>query len=304
MNRKRLIKYLLCWFCVMATYSLTYAAKVEFPLIQSMSYFPYSNNALQEKGKLSWGIDVYYSNVYMFDEERTTLNDFETMSAAIGIRYGLRRGTTLELYYRHTAIFGGFLDKFIEDFHRAFNMPDNRRPDYPRDAVHYKYYDYFSYTSNENAASPLVAALLQEIYRSGHFSLKGRLSLGLPLSKKPGFSSDKPFLTGGLVMNYARRKFSLEWANYLSFYKKPTWLGDEDIHTSLFYSGLEAYLGRFIFGFTFRSSVFKTGDLASDGYQAYFGYKFTRFLEFIILEDFYPFDTTPDICFNIRLRFL
>lgn len=306
MKKYGFLKQLFCfsWLMIFVLNFNAYAVEVEFPLLQSMSYFPYSDNSLLKKGDFSGAVDLHYSNVYMFNHYKTILNDFETFSTTIGLRYGLWKGGTLELYFRHSAIFGGILDKVIDNFHRTFKLPDNNREEYPRFSVHYWFHDAFIYTGNQNAVSPPVVAFLKELHRSAHFSLKTRLALGLPLSKKPGFSSDKPFLSAGLVLNYTKGKFSLEASNYLSFFKQPSWLVDADIRTYLFFSNLEANIGRFILGFNFRSSVFKQDDMAHDAYQVYFGYRITRYLEFIIIEDFSPFDTTPDISFYTMIKFI
>jgi hypothetical protein len=305
MKKHGFLKQLCClsWLMVIVLNFNAYPVEVEFPLLQSMSYFPYSDNSLLKKGDFSGAVDLHYSNVFMFNHYKTTVNDFETFSTTIGLRYGLGQVGTLELYFRHSAIFGGILDKFIDDFHRTFNFPDNNRAEYPRFSVHYWFHDAFIYTGNQNAVSPLIVAFLKELYRSSFFSLKTRLALGLPLSKKPGFSSDKPFLSAGLVLNYTKGKFSLEASNYLSFFKQPSWLVDEDIRPHLFFSNLEANIGRFILGFNFRSSVFKLDDIAHNAYQCYLGYRITRYLEFIIIEDFSPFDTSPDISFYARIKF-
>jgi hypothetical protein len=306
MKKHGFLRQLCClsWLMAIVLPFNAYPVEVEFPLLQSMSYFPYSDNSLLKKGDFSGAVDLHYSNVYMFNYYKTTLNDFETFSTTIGLRYGLRKGVTLELYFRHSTIFGGVLDKFIDNFHRTFKLPDNNRAEYPRFSVHYWFHDSFIYTGNQNAVSPLVVAFLKELYRSSHFSLKTRLALGLPLSKKPGFSSDKPFLAAGLVVAYQKGRFSLEAANYLSFFKQPSWLVDADTRPYLFFSNLEANLGRFILGGNFRTSVFKQDDIAHNAYQGYLGYRITRYLEFIIIEDFSPFDTTPDISFYARIKFL
>ena len=306
MKKHGFLKKLCCfsWLIAAALTFNAYAVEVEFPLLQSMSYFPYSDNSLLKKGDFSGAVDFHYSNVFMFNHYKTTLNDFETFSTTIGLRYGLRKGGTLELYFRHSRIFGGIMDKFIDDFHDTFGFPDNNRAEYPRFSVHYWFHDSFEYREAQNVVSPLVVAFLKELHRSSYFSLKTRLALGLPLSKKPGLSSDKPFLSAGLVLNYTRGKFSLEAANYLSFFKQPSWLVESDTRDYLFFSNLEANIGRFVLGFNFRSSVFKEGDISHDGYQVYFGYRIARYLEFIIIEDFVPLDTTPDISFFIRIKFL
>ncbi|UCH93147.1 MAG: DUF3187 family protein [Candidatus Aminicenantes bacterium] len=305
MKKHGFLKQLCCFLCLLVVVLNfnAFPVEVEFPLVQSMSYFPYADNSLLKKGEFSGTVDLYYSNVYMFNHQRTTLNDFEFFSTTVGVRYGLWEGGTLELYYRHSMIFGGILDKLIEDFHQAFNFPDTNRDEYPRFSVHYRYYDGFFYTENQSAASPLILAFLKELYSSSHFSLKTRLSLGIPLSDKPGFSSGKSSFSAGMVIGFKKKWLTLEFSNYLSFFKKPSWLADEDIRSYLFFSNLEANLGRFILGFTFRTSVFKEDDIAHHAYQGYIGFKITRYLEFIIIEDFVPFDTTPDISFYVRIKF-
>lgn len=304
--RKQFIKknLLLIVCCLLLSALPLHPEEVEFPLLQSMSYFPYSDNWILEKGKFSAAVDLYYSNVYMFNHYRTMLNDFEVFSGTAGLRYGLWEGGTLELYYRHSVIFGGLLDKFIESFHRTFGLPDVNRAAYPRNSVNYRYKDYFSYTHSRGAHSPLILALLKRVYRSAHLSLNARLAVGLPLANVPGLSSGKPFLTAGLVTLYNRGKFSVEFSNYMTFLKKPTWLFDEDIYPGIFYSCLEVNFKRFISGFILRTSVFKEDDIAHDAYQVYIGYKIKKYLEFIIMEDFAPFDTTPDLSFLIRLKVL
>ena len=292
-------------FVLLLALALTVSAReVEFPLLQSISYFPYSDNSLLKKGELAGTVEMYYSNIFSFNLERPVFNDFEVFSATLGVRFGLWTGGTLELYCRQAVILGGILDRFIEDFHRTFHLPDDNRPEFPRNAVHYRYRDDFLYTGKQSGTSPLVLAFLKELYQTPVFSLKTRLAVGLPLAKKPGFSSDKAFLSVGLVIKYQRRRFSLELSNYLNLFKQPSWLADEDIRSSLFFSNLEANLGRFILGFNFRTSVFKGGDIAHNAYQTYFGYKITRYLEFGFLEDFSPFDTTPDISVYLRVKFL
>jgi hypothetical protein len=277
-----------------------YPREVEFPLVQSMSYFPYADNSLLEKGKYSLTLDCYYSNIFMSNHHRTTLNDFEVLGTTIGFRYGIIENGTLEFYYRHSFIFGGILDKLIEDFHRTFGLPDADRPLYPRNAVHYRFHDSFLYTGSQDGASHLTAAFLKPIYRSGRFAIKARAALGIPLSVKPGFSSGKLFVSAGVTASYKKKRFSLEFSNYLTLPGKPSWLPDTDIHPLMFFSQLEAGVGRWIGGFTLRTSVFKEDDAADNAYQAYIGFKIFKHLELIILEDFTPFNTTPDVSFNLR----
>jgi hypothetical protein len=268
-----------------------------------MICFPYSENSLLEKGRFSVVMDWYWSNDYVFNAGSSNMSDFEMLSGTIGFRYGITEDAALELYYRHSFIFGGILDKFIEDFHHTFGLPDANRPLYPRNSVHYRFGDSFFYNGSQNAASHLTAAFLKRIHESGRFSINARAAVGIPLSGKPGFGSGKPFFSAGMAVLYKKSWFSLEFSNYLGVLGKPSWLPKVDIRPVIFFSQLEAGAGRWIAGFTFRTSPFEKGDEAHNAYQVYLGYKIGKFVELVIMEDFYPFDTTPDISFNLRIKF-
>lgn len=315
MNLKSIKKrHCLVLFILVSVTSLQ-ARVMEFPLIQSMTFFPYAEQTLLEKEEISVSFNLNYSNVYMFErkgEETHTINDFEISSPTLAFRYGLFKGVTLEFYYRLSSVFGGQLDTFIENFHDSFNLPDNQRPQYPRDSVHFKYQDYFQYYQRKSFVSPLVFSLLAPVYRSPRFSVKTRIAIGIPLAELPGFVSDKPFLTTGLIMGFGGDKlapsgfphFSLDMSGYLSFFKQPQWLEGEDLSSQVFYSDIRLGLGRFIAGFSFRTSPFKRGDIANSAKQLYFGYRFGKSIELIILEDLAPFDTSPDISINLRIKLL
>jgi len=238
----------------------------------------------------------------MFNSSRTIFNDFESLGTQLSFRYGLSKRDTLEIHFRHVSIFGGFLDKFIEDFHRLFKFPDANRRLYPQFSTQYRYFDSFSYTRRQSTMLPIVVSYLKEIYSSPAFSLKTRAAVGIPIADKPGLSSSKIFVTAGLLTGFKTKNFSVDVGNYLSLVGRPKWIPKEDIGHFLLNSNIEAYWYRFIAGFSFRTSVFKRGDISHNGYQCFVGYRVTRFLEFIILEDFAPFDTTPDISFNIRVK--
>jgi Protein of unknown function (DUF3187) len=280
------------------------AADIEFPLLQSMSYFPYRDNDILAKGAYRTHLELHYSNIYTFNHYRTTFNDFESFSTTLDFRYGLTPGVTMEVFLRYGKIFGGVLDKPIEKFHSFFKLPDADRPDYPRNKVRYQFKDSFSYQESEASVSPLIIAFLKELFHNRHVSLKGRVAVGIPLSNKPGFSSNKPFYTGALVMNYHKKWFKLEFSNYLSLITQPTWLEGEEMRGHILLSRLQVNAFRFITGFVFRTSPFKEDDVSDNAYQIYIGYRITKNLELIFQEDFAPFNTTPDIGFNLRFRLL
>lgn len=285
------------------------AAEVEYPLLQSLVYFPYSENTLLNKGELQGTADFYYSNFYRFNHERTFFNDFESFSTVLGLRYGLTQNSTFECFIRHTVIFGGILDKFIEDFHNAFGLPDADRPIYPRN--HVKYYwrgidpgEGFEYFDSKSALTSLTVAYLVRLLDLQNWQLKTRLAVGVPLSNTPGFSSGKFSITAGFVMDYNKNWFTASFSNHVAIFGTPGWLEGVDMKKVIWYSRLETRAFRIIVGLNFRTSAFKESIMSSNAYQIYVGYRISNRLTFIFQEDFAPFDTTPDIGFNLRWRFL
>jgi len=282
----------------------TARAETEFPLIQAFAYYPYNDHRTLKKGTMSASIQLDYANVYQFDHLRAGINDFEVLSTVMGFRYGLGRGWTADLYLRHTALTGGGLDKFIEDFHRLFNLPDNNRQAYPRNRVIYKYKDRFLYQSGQGAMTHLTAAVQKELVKSPAWTVHGLAALGLPLSSAPGLSSGQPFITVGLKTSYQRNWFSAEISGYYTKLFVPSWLKGETLHNNMAVAQLELRAFGFIGGLSLRTSPFKSGDLAHNGYQGYLGFRIFRKLEFLIREDFATFDTTPDIQFSLRYKLL
>jgi hypothetical protein len=302
MKMKSLLKLSVCFLLLITAAAPTFSQDVEYPLIQSMCYFPYSDNSLLYQGEYTVGLTLRYSNVYMFNHYRTIINDFEMFSNTISIRYGLADFATAEVHWRWYSLFGGFLDGFVESFHKFFRLPHNARAEFPRNTIHYRHGDYFSYEEKDTAASPLVLAFLNNIYTAEHFSFKSRFSIGIPLSNKPGFSSKRPFLSAGLLFHYKKKGFSIDFSNYIAWMKKPDWLADEPMRRQVFYSLLEFHLHRFIGGLIFRSSPFIYDDTAHPAYQFYIGYQITPNLDILFFEDFGPFDTSPDLSFGLRMQ--
>lgn len=289
---------------LLAACSGLYAVDVEFPLVQSMAYFPYSDNHILAKRDFSLSLDMFYSNVYMYDYQRTTINDMETWSNIIGARYGFSNRLTIELYYRTMVVYGGVMDKLIVDFHKLFGMTEGGRKDYPRNHVNYRYKDIFSYDGNLFTQSPLVLGVVGNLYRAGNFTINGRTAVGLPLAPKPGFSSSKPFYTAGVILSYKKKKskFSIDFSNHISLFKKPAWPGNEDLRNYIFLSDLKVNYRRIFGGLGYRSTPFKTGDLSNNAYLIYIGFRFLKHFEFSMVEEFPPVDTTPDVSFNLKIR--
>jgi Protein of unknown function (DUF3187) len=282
------------------------ATDVEFPLIQSMTYFPYSNHNTLAKKELRLSLDIAVSNVYMYDFERTTINDMETISSTFGAAYGLTDRITLEFYFRMVLAYGGIMDKLIVDFHNLFNLTEGGRFDFPRNQVNYSYKDAFAHSGSPMAISPLVLGALTRLYEKNNFRLNGRLTMGLPITPKRGFTSSKPFFTAGLIGLYETKtkKLSASWANHFSIFGKPNWLADEDIKKWIFHSELRVDYKRLFAGMMLRTTPFKESDLGNNAYIIYLGVKIWKYFELALVEEFPPMDTTPDVSFNLRIKLL
>jgi len=283
-----------------------HAASVEFPLVQAMSYFPFFENKSLEKSDLTVAIRGYYSNIYSynFNGDESMINDFEMASIILAFRFGLFKKTVLEFFYRYFYVYGGFMDKSIEDFHDLFGLPSAGRENFPRNHVHYEYNDYYNYDSNMGSHSPFIFSALQHFFSSGTFNIYGRLFMGIPLKSKPGFVSDKLFYGTGLVLNYEKNDFSFGLASYISFFNKPEWLNGVDLNNSIFFSDIQIKFKRFLAGFVLKTSPIKEGNLSHNAHQVYVGYKISDNFEIGFIEDLTKFDTTPDICFYFRVKII
>jgi len=279
------------------------AKDVEFPLVQSFAYYPYSENDILSANKFSMCIDIYHSNIFTFHRDDNLMNDFELTSFTLGTRYGLTNSITLEVFIRYMTMNGGFLDGFIENFHSFFGLPTAYRPNYSRDIVSYYNNNYFSYSENTGTMSPVILSLLTNIFSEDNFNVKTRIALGIPLKSKPGLSSDKAFLTTGLIFTYNKDRFRLDFSNYLSWFKTPEWFADVELKSKTFFTELRITYKRFLTGFIFKTSPLVYSESSANAYQIQFGYKISNKIEFLILEDFAPFDTSPDISFNLCVKF-
>ena len=299
----KLIKcVILLWLLILG--SGLHAVDVEFPLVQSIAYFPYSDHYTLGKGSFSLSLNMFYSNVYMYDYQRTTINDMEMSNNIIGFRYGLSNRVTAELYYKTTVAYGGVMDKLIIDFHKVFGFPEGGRYDYPRNLVNYQYKDIFSYDKNMLVQEPLVLGVVGNLYHAGNFTFNGRVAVGLPLASKPGFSSSKPFYTVGMISSYKTEngKFAVDFSNHISLFKKSGWFNKEDLRNYIFLANLQVNYWKLFCGLVYRSTPFKIGDLANDAYLIYVGFKFLKYFEFSMLEELSAMDTTSDVSFNLKIH--
>lgn len=276
----------------------------EFPLIQSLAYFPYSENVLPKGKVFSLGFTLQYSNVFMFDAKAPVVNDFEIFSTTIAGRVALTKRVTLEAYFRFASIFPGKLDRTIEDFHRLFGLPDNYRDEYPRDGVQYSLYHSFDYREKESYRSPAVVSLHVNLFRRSGFSLGSRIGVGIPIDNSTGLGGGKPFFSAGVTATYQSRRTQIDASFYSAWYRKPDWMQPYLTRPAILFSEVKAYWGNIITGVRVRTSPFKTDDIAHTGYQISLGWRIGSYFELLVVEDLPRFDTTPDIGFSLNVKLI
>lgn len=111
------------------------------PLVQIHGLPPLDSSRLVDAGRVQGIFSVDAANNFVIDAdaaEQLTL-DGETYRLTLAARYGLVKGVELGLDVPIVTQSGGFLDGFIEGFHRFFGLPRGGREDFPRDRLLYNY---------------------------------------------------------------------------------------------------------------------------------------------------------------------
>lgn len=281
----------------------SYPSDVEFPLVQSFSYFPYIKNEMVDNGDHEFILDIGYSNVYMFTVDADIISDFDVFTATIGYRRSILKNLNIEFYLRAGVLYGGIMDKLIEDFHKLTGISEDGRDQLPRNTLNFRYKDIFEYDSSLALTGPFIAGILTRLYSGKDIDINFRASLGIPLQEKVGVSTGKPFLSTGFIFLYRKNKLALDLSLYGSFYKIPEWYDSEEVRSRMFFFKLYGAYKKIFGGFLFRSTPFRYGDLSNPAYQVYFGYRITDKLSISMYEEIPPMDTIPDVSFRLIFEF-
>ena len=95
-----------------------------------------------EKGNAEFRLDIAYSNI--FEREASATNemnlDMELMRLALHAVYGLTGDLDIGLEIPLFTTWGGFLDAFIQEFHKFFGLPNGGREFTQNDLYRYRFY--------------------------------------------------------------------------------------------------------------------------------------------------------------------
>jgi len=279
------------------------AADPGFPLVQSLASFPFDEDAAWlGQGRVAATFTLSCGNVFMFSEDGATVSDLETLEAVLALRVGIARSLNLEVYSRWSGVHGGWLDGLIEDFHTAFGLPDNRRSQFVRNQVDYRFRDLHDRRRSAGVTGPFTIALSANLFRGGQWQVGGRLALQIPPAGAPGLVSDQSALITGAWIHWRKGAYTLGMSGHMAFFKTPTWLEGVAITPRIFLAEAWAGLGWFRAGLIWRSSPYRLGDASDAGWQILLGFRLMRGIELRFQEDLAPFNSTPDVRLGIRVR--
>ncbi len=109
------------------------------PLALALLPFSPAPAWVDQPGSQSFRLTTAYSSVFTRQNtSRASLNlDMEVYYLALRYDYVLKKGLQLGVELPLAGYWGGFLDSFVEDFHRAFGLPNAGREKVPQNLVRY-----------------------------------------------------------------------------------------------------------------------------------------------------------------------
>ena len=149
-----------------------------------------------DRGRLRVGLHGSLASSYGQHAEgyEAIVLDGETTGLTARWAYGLGGGWEVEAetsWRRHS---GGFLDRWIEDWHDLWGLPDGGRPEAPRDRLEYRYLGpqaRFSLQEPAAGLSDLHLAAVRDMWRSDNAALSIRTGV------KFGIGDEDRLLGGG-----------------------------------------------------------------------------------------------------------
>lgn len=278
------------------------AQEIQFPLVQALAWIPAAENRLLPAGGQAWQVGIAGASIFSFSPDRQVINDLSTLAFTVSYRRGISSVLTFEAYGGFRFHFDAGVDPLIKKVDSLLGFADSGRDTFPEPTIHYKFKDNFYYERSQWLPAPLVLGLAGRVFSSGDVTLNGRLSIGIPLSDRAGFSSKKIFALAGLMAEYARNKLTLSGNVTMALFARPTWLGSEDVGRSYVEAGLKIRLANFLLGGIFRTSPFHVAENGNGAKTIYIAYVIKNRIEIGFMEDLPPMDTVPDVAMYLKIR--
>ncbi|MCF8033625.1 MAG: DUF3187 family protein [Desulfarculaceae bacterium] len=180
--------------------SQPFAVPNQSPLALSLVPFSPQGAAVDRAGTSRLRLTTAYSSVFVRQSSsRASLDlDMELAYAALAYDYALPHGVRLGLELPAAFYWGGFMDGFIESYHRALGLPNGGREQVPQDLVRYQASSRGRRIISQDSSTQGVG----DVRLKGAWSLLARPGMGLSLLGQlslPSGDPDKGLGAGGAV---------------------------------------------------------------------------------------------------------
>lgn len=196
------------------------------PLALALLPFSPAPAWLGPPGSQGLRLSTAYSSVFVRQSSsRSSLNlDMELFYLALRYDYVPRRGLQLGVEAPFLVYWGGFLDSFIEGYHRALGLPNGGREQVPRDLVRYRASQPGRTLINRSSSTQGLGdlrlfgqmALIEDRPAQRALSLLAQASLPSG-DQDRGLGAGRPGLGLGLAFDQGWGRLSLN-ANLMGFY--------------------------------------------------------------------------------------
>ena len=118
-----------------------FATRNQNPLVQIFGLPAAEPSTLLATGEYAMRLTLDIGNSYAgTSTSKDLINlDGETYRTNLALRHGFQKGFEIGLDIPYISHNGGFLDGFIENWHRTFNLPEGERDQTSRDQLDYRY---------------------------------------------------------------------------------------------------------------------------------------------------------------------
>jgi len=246
---------------------------VVFPPVQR--YF-----VLPRLGNETLSLNLYQANI--FEKKKEYYLDFEETRVTLNLSLPLSGKTRIYLYLPFVYVSGGFMDGFIDGFHRLFGFPDGGRGKVPYGRV-----SYFLLRENLKGRGPYVGE--PELFFTYGKDFQIILGGKIPI-KRDGFRSGKPwgFMGGGMRKKIGKVRLRLS-------------MGIAKGEGQFFTSRLEGSWRRLELGLLLRTSPYKEAELSHPATAVFLSIRVGKGLKMGFVEDLAPYDTSADFTLYLSL---
>jgi hypothetical protein len=167
----------------------------------------------QVQGELAFAAISQYSNIFVngFSGTQKVVFDAELWRNSAIARYGLAQHTDVEIELPFMYATSGFLDQFIESYHKLFGFPDSgreKRPDFVYEVDAFSHgKEAYSLEGNHVGIGDIPIVLTQQVLEESEHAPAVALRAGVELptgSESRGFGNGKFDFGGGVI---AQRSF-------------------------------------------------------------------------------------------------